>query len=288
VNGYRYSLHAVPVKNLYVADIRKLESPIILHVKQDPKKQKYEHYELFLGTEDGKARVFDPPQPVRSIPFHELAAQWDGTGLIISDRPIQLSHVFATSRKWFAVGIGSLLLIMLVFRWGRTMYPSILLFCTRPLGMSFVQAGMTAAAAMLVGYTYHCVFPGGLLASPSIVQTTQAAHAGSFIPKVRADEIPRLLDGSAVFVDARFKRDFESGHLQDAINVPVDANDVQRERAMQQVSKDRPVIVYCQSAGCKYAEKVAIRLMEDGFQNVSIFRGGWREWAAQRRQDYAN
>jgi hypothetical protein len=26
---------------------------------------------------------------------------------------------------------------------------------------------------------------------------------------------------------------------------------------------------------------VAIKLMEDGFSNMSIFKGGWREWAAK-------
>ena len=39
--------------------------------------------------------------------------------------------------------------------------------------------------------------------------------------------------------------------------------------------------MYCQSAGCKYAEIVAIKLIDDGFSNISIFKGGWVEWAAK-------
>ena len=45
--------------------------------------------------------------------------------------------------------------------------------------------------------------------------------------------------------------------------------------------KDASIIVYCQSAGCSYAEKIAVKLIADGFENVRLFRGGWQEWQAE-------
>jgi rhodanese-related sulfurtransferase len=69
--------------------------------------------------------------------------------------------------------------------------------------------------------------------------------------------------------------------LKGAISVPVDANDVERRKATARMSKDARIVLYCQSAGCKFAETVAVKLVDDGFSNTSIFRGGWAEWVAK-------
>jgi rhodanese-related sulfurtransferase len=108
-----------------------------------------------------------------------------------------------------------------------------------------------------------------------------SAHAPSFIPEISKRQIQRLPDTDTVFIDARFARDFEGGHLKGAISVPVDANDVERRKATAHISKDAHIVLYCQSAACKFAETVAIKLMDDGFSNISIFRGGWAEWLAK-------
>lgn len=50
---------------------------------------------------------------------------------------------------------------------------------------------------------------------------------------------------------------------------------------MADVAKDARIVVYCQSAGCKFAEKVAIKLVSDGFSNVSLFKGSWKKWATK-------
>ena len=39
--------------------------------------------------------------------------------------------------------------------------------------------------------------------------------------------------------------------------------------------------MYCQSSACKYAEIVAIKLKDDGYSNISIYKGGWAEWVAK-------
>jgi 3-mercaptopyruvate sulfurtransferase SseA len=66
--------------------------------------------------------------------------------------------------------------------------------------------------------------------------------------------------------------------VEGAISIPIDSNDMERQKAMAGVTTDTHIVVYCQSVGCKFAEKVAIKLISDGFSNVSLFKDGWREW----------
>ena len=109
----------------------------------------------------------------------------------------------------------------------------------------------------------------------------QKAYQGSFIPKVSKSTVKKLLGSDTVFIDARFARDFKAKHLEGAVNIPVNATNEVRHKATAGISKDAHIVLYCQSAACKFAQKVAIKLIDDGFSNISIFRGGWAEWVAK-------
>ena len=128
---------------------------------------------------------------------------------------------------------------------------------------------------------YHVANDEGLLANTLATASIQRAHRGNFIPKIGERKVHKLLGSDAVFIDARFARDYKAGHLKGAISLPVDANDVERQKVTADISKDSRIVMYCQSSKCKYAEIVAIKLIKDGFSNISIFRGGWVEWSAK-------
>jgi rhodanese-related sulfurtransferase len=279
-------LYAKAVTGLSSRFLRECRYPIILHVKSAPDRRFYDHYELFLGTRKGKARMFDPPKPVTLIPFCELAPRWDGTGLIVSAEPVDLDAVFGPARRRLIGYAGVTVGIILIVRWARQRWVAQIVTTSRRRywGLSLAQAGGLGIAALLCGMLYHFADEEGLLVNASGAASIQEAHQGNFIPKISERELSKLLNGDAVFIDARYARDFEAGHLEGALSVPVDANDVKRETAMAQVAKDARIVVYCQSAGCKFAEKVAIEFMRDGFSNVSIFKGGWSEWESERKE----
>jgi rhodanese-related sulfurtransferase len=278
-----HGMYALTVRKLTSRELRRAHVPIILHVKSDATGTIYDHYELFLGTGEGKARIFDPPNPIRLVPFYELAPRWDGMGLMISAAPIKLGTLFAPARRRLIGYTAVTVAIISIVRWARRRWLAEAATTSRRRywELSLAQAVGLAIAALLCGMFYHFANEEGLLANTSGVASIQQAHLGNFIPKISERELSKLLNGDAVFIDARYARDFEAGHLERAISVPVDANDLRRQKGMAQVAKDARIVVYCQSAGCKFAEKVAIKLMEDGFSNVSIFKGGWREWAAK-------
>lgn len=277
-----YGMHSLPVNNLASRELRNCSHPVILHVKFDEDQKKYNHFELYLGTKDGKAMLFDPPNPIRLVSFAELVPRWDGNGLIVSARPIDLGAVSSPARKRFLMYAAIALVIILIVHRAKRWLPETMLNSRGKLfGLSIGQGIAFAIAALLCGMLYHFANNEGLLANANATASIQQAHLGNFIPKVSEKNVHKLLDGDNVFIDARFARDFKAGHLKGAINVPVDANDVEHQKVTANISKNARIVVYCQSVGCKFAEIVAIKLMDDGFSDISIFRGGWNEWVAK-------
>jgi rhodanese-related sulfurtransferase len=275
-------LYVVPVGRLTSRVLRSCPHPVILHVKSSLDSEEYDHYKLFLGTENGKAKIFNPPEPVKLVAFAELAPRWDGNGLIVSAEPIDLASIFAPARERFVIYAAIAIAIILFLHWARRWLPRELLNSRRKLfGLSITQAAGFAIAALLCGMFYHFANDEGLLANANATASIQQAHQGNFILKISESEVQKLLNTDTVFIDARFARDFKSGHLEGAISLPVDANDVERQKVTADIAKDARIVLYCQSAGCKFAEIVAIRLIANGFTDISIFKGGWREWVAK-------
>jgi len=273
-----FGLNAKPIGKLGIKGLRQSDYPIILHVKSSAESSKYDHYVLYVGQSGGEARIFDPPRPVRSVPFYELAAIWDRAGLIVSAQPIDLGAVFAPARKrfvFYAVIVATIILLIrrLRKRWGIAVKS-----IKGRLGLSVLEAAGLVTAAVVTGMFYHFVSDAGFLAHPSATAGVQKAYAGSFIPKVGKAKAEELLGSETVFIDARYALDYKAGHIEGAVNVPVDANDTESRRRMADIDKDCWLVVYCQSAGCRFAEKVSARLKEAGYRNISIFKGGWNEW----------
>lgn len=77
-----------------------------------------------------------------------------------------------------------------------------------------------------------------------------------------------------LFLDAREAREFEVSHIPDALWVGYDDFALAR---LEGVAKDQPIVVYC-SVGYR-SERVAEKLLQAGFTQVSNLYGGIFEWA---------
>lgn len=78
---------------------------------------------------------------------------------------------------------------------------------------------------------------------------------------------------SVLFIDAREKKEFKVSHIEHSIWVGYDYLNL---KPLKKVEKDTEIIVYC-SVGYR-SEKVAEKLKEKGFTNVSNLYGGIFEW----------
>jgi len=95
---------------------------------------------------------------------------------------------------------------------------------------------------------------------------------------ISALEMPRLQrDDKSVIVDVNTSKDFALSHIPDAINVPLE--DISADNKALLKHKDNTVIVVCQSG--TRSTKAAKQLVEYGFSNVTILRGGLLSWTKE-------
>ena len=84
--------------------------------------------------------------------------------------------------------------------------------------------------------------------------------------------------GSAIFIDARDPEDYESGHIQNAINIPYDYYE-DYEEVMEGLDDDGVYIIYCSGDECSLSIDLADHLYNEKLiDKLLIFEGGWPEW----------
>lgn len=102
-----------------------------------------------------------------------------------------------------------------------------------------------------------------------------AGCAGHSAESTRAAEArPRdphaLVAEGATLLDVRTQAEYEERHLEGAVLIPVD----QVAARMSEVSRERPVVVYCRSGA--RAERAAAVLRDSGYDVVVL--GGIDDW----------
>ncbi len=106
---------------------------------------------------------------------------------------------------------------------------------------------------------------------------TKAFRAGIpviFLTGVRE----RLADEATLVFDARTPKLYAAGHLPGAKNLPLE--DVDRTLAAYSalLTMETPILVYCDGADCSDSLELAIKLREYGFENLTLYPGGFAEW----------
>lgn len=84
----------------------------------------------------------------------------------------------------------------------------------------------------------------------------------------------QLINRDGVVVDVREPSEFASGHLPNAINIPV-GNIHMRLNELEK-HKNRPIVVYCRSG--QRSARAAVVLRKHGFEQVHNLAGGVVAW----------
>jgi len=81
-----------------------------------------------------------------------------------------------------------------------------------------------------------------------------------------------------IFLDVRSEDEYKSGHVEGAIHIPV--SDL--EGRLDELSKDKPIIAYCNGSSCGRSERAAQILIDNGFSEVYNMAGeGIIEWESK-------
>lgn len=138
------------------------------------------------------------------------------------------------------------------------------------------EALVLLVAAIVLGVVYTAFTHKGVFADST--DSALASLATSAPAMISRDEARTLFDANtAFFVDARHAFDYKLGHIKGAINIPLNEYDAYKS-VITPLPKDRLIVVYCDGAECNSSIELSSKLFLEGYSNVKIFFGGWREW----------
>lgn len=100
------------------------------------------------------------------------------------------------------------------------------------------------------------------------------------IPDLTREQLKTHLDhGEPIqLVDALPPDKFEFSHLPGAINIPAEEVALLAPRLL--TDKQQRIVVYGAGRECDASKRAAIDLVNMGYRQVMIFRGGKRDWIA--------
>jgi ArsR family transcriptional regulator len=85
--------------------------------------------------------------------------------------------------------------------------------------------------------------------------------------------LDRVRSGTATALDVRPEDEFASGHLPDALNIPL----AQLERRLAELPADREIVAYCRGPWCVLSFEAVALLRPRGYR-VRRLEDGFSEW----------
>lgn len=113
------------------------------------------------------------------------------------------------------------------------------------------------------------------------VESSPAPQSSSSLPMPADLATARsLLNEGALAVDARIPEEFAAGHLPEARSLPWAEVENYLPDFLSEVSRSRPLLLYCSGFGCTDSFDLGQRLMAEGYQTVYVFEDGFPGWEA--------
>lgn len=136
-------------------------------------------------------------------------------------------------------------------------------------GPSCKLSHKSATKAETLGYTNVKVYAAGF---PEWV-SLKGNYASISIEQVAK----QIEENNTLIVDARpQKAKFEKGHIPTAINIPFTHFDTLKGKLPRDL--DTPIIFYCEGLECRLSHKSAVKAIEMGYTNVTVYSNGYPEW----------
>ena len=84
--------------------------------------------------------------------------------------------------------------------------------------------------------------------------------------------------GETLFVDARSNDDYNEGHIKGAMSLPIGEFDVKVENLINRYLLDQSIVTYCSGRTCEDSHRLAQKLIDFGYESVSIMIDGFSAW----------
>jgi rhodanese-related sulfurtransferase len=277
----RYGIYGRCYVNVRWQQLKEVKEPMILHFRSNGN-SKFDHWVAFLGMEGNHVRILDVPHGIAHLTVAELLAQWDGTAIQLSQNPIRNEPVNQSITDYifvvlFVVGICSL--YKRFFRINNEIHVSTFsISILRYWRKLLLNCALLLGVCVFIAVTYHVLSPIGFLKNPSAVAEVTRRYYVVGVPEISLNEMLVISTRDAIIYDTRYYRDFERGAITGAMNLPINSDIAERRWILQGVDKTQKIVLYCQSSGCGFSDEMVSFLKFNGYHNLSIYRGGYREW----------
>ena len=131
---------------------------------------------------------------------------------------------------------------------------------------------------MLEFVSNHMLMSAAFVVVLSLIIKMELERFTSNITQVNPFEaIRQLNDQDAVILDVRETKEFNDGHLKDAMHIPL--SEFKSRISELDKYKNKPVIAYCRSGSRSFS--ACKTLKKAGFETVSNLQGGIMAWESQ-------
>ena len=119
-------------------------------------------------------------------------------------------------------------------------------------------------------------FNASLALAKDMTAKDLVAEAKKNIASISVSDAKALFDkGGVTFLDCRTSKEFKSGHIPGAVNIPRGL--LEFKIAKKIPDKNAQIIMYCKSGGRASLATQSINRM--GYKNAKNMDGGWKAWA---------
>lgn len=224
-------IHVKDYQGLGIESLLNARDPLLLHVASSGQLIAYNHWVLFLGIENGQARILDTRNGVRLVPLGKLCARWDGIALAahLDEQPqVNYGQIELRSSFLYVLAAAGVVLLGTV--------AAQFLFRGFWLGVSVFVIGTT----VLAGY-----------GSFKDYSATRCVEANDYLyavlqeknfDVVTKEQLTQLLtdqEQPITLIDARRNRSFILGSIPGAINLPVDIAEADLEANLEGIPRSK-------------------------------------------------
>ena len=278
----KFGIHGKCYGNMSWRQLFDAQEPMILHFRGS-NDTSFNHWVAFLGAEGKHLRIVDIPHEMAYLSIAELLAHWDGTAIVLSKNPIRKDIVWRAWLDYLPIVLcllGGVYILRMVASAEPSTAPTRRLMVKRLFVQTIALVGITVSTAIL----FHTTTETGFLKNPVAVAEVTRRYYTVDVPEISVSEMKQFVERNDILiVDTRYRRDFSRGAIPGAVNLPIDSDLSDRKNVLQGVGKLEKIVLYCQSARCGFSDEIAAFLKFNDYRNVSIFRGGYREWSADNQ-----
>lgn len=143
-----------------------------------------------------------------------------------------------------------------------------------------LEACVLVAFGVLAGLTMHHQLVMDAFSGQLVPQRASGASGSpTALPMpVLLDEVQQLQVDGAVLIDARTPEVYAEGHIEGAVSLALVEIDALLPAFRARVTPEQVLITYCSGFGCPDSFDLGMRLLQEGYQDVRVFEGGYPEW----------